>query len=159
MIFLLGQLFLMPSIRELADKSRQLPLRKISKQIISSRFDGEPLAMIGIRKPSLHFYSNQIVLYESNSRVGVVNLSERFQKDKRTFLFDKTNYNSQTFLVVIDDNSTKEKHWNKIDRQYLDKYGVYNLWRIKRNDLEYVASTLKEKGVLPNWQDEKFEKF
>ena len=158
-IFLLGQLFLMPSIRELADKSRQLPLRNISKQIISSRFDGEPLAMIGIRKPSLHFYSNQIVLYEPNSREGMVNLSERFQKDKRTFLFDKTNYNSQTFLVVIDDNSKKEKHWNNINRQYLDKYGVYNLWRIKRKDLEYVVSILKEKGVLPNWRDEKFEKF
>ena len=65
-IFLLtGQSFLMPPIRKLADNSRQLPLRNISKLILDIREGRETLAMIGIRKPSLHYYS--CLLYPSPS--------------------------------------------------------------------------------------------
>ena len=70
LLLLLGQTFLMPPIRKLGDISRQLPLRNISKQIINTRQGGETLAMIGIRKPSLHFYSKQIVFYESRNVEG-----------------------------------------------------------------------------------------
>ena len=68
-IFLLvGQSFLMSPIRKLADNSRQLPLRNISKLILDIRDGRETLAMIGIRKPSLHYYSRQIVFYEPNTK-------------------------------------------------------------------------------------------
>ena len=66
-LLLLGQAFLTPAIRKLGDTSRQLPLRNISKRILNSREKGETLAMIGIRKPSLHFYTKQIVFYESSA--------------------------------------------------------------------------------------------
>jgi len=67
-IFLLfGLSFLMSPIRKLADTSRQLPLRNISKLILDIREGKETLAMIGIRKPSLHYYSRQIVFYEPNT--------------------------------------------------------------------------------------------
>ena len=42
----------MSPIRKLADTSRQLPLRNISKLISDIREGNETLAMIGIRKPS-----------------------------------------------------------------------------------------------------------
>ncbi len=157
--FFSGQFLLMPSIRELADQLRQLPIRNISEKIIIERSLKEPLAMIGIRKPSLHFYSKQIVFYESSSRVGLVNLAERFNSGKRVSVLDEPNYESDSFLVVIDKYSKKEKHWNEIRHEKLGVYGIYSLLRVKRNDLNLYANKFKEVGIKPSWQIEKYEKF
>ena len=73
-LLLIGQSYLMLPIRKLADTSRQLPLRNISKLILDIREGRETLAMIGIRKPSLHYYSRQIVFYEPNTEEGLINL-------------------------------------------------------------------------------------
>ena len=157
--FFIGQFFLMPPIRKLADNLRQAPLRNISKKIINVRSKSEPIAMIGIRKPSLHFYSKQIVFYESSSVTGLVNLSERFNFGKRSNELDKPNYQSDSFLVVIDKYSKEEKHWININSQKLGDYGVYSLIRIKRKDLNSSAERLKKNGIKPTWRIEKYEKF
>ena len=157
--FLIGQFFLMPPIRELTDNLRQLPLRNISKRIINVRSKREPIAMIGIRKPSLHFYSKQIVFYESSSASGMVNLSERFSLERRSNKLDQPNYQSDSFLVVIDQYSKEENHWNDIDSQKLGTYGIYSLLRIKRRDLNFSAKKFKEVGIKSTWRTEKYEKF
>ena len=149
----------MPPIRKLGDISRQLPLRKISKQILNTRQGGETLAMIGIRKPSLHFYTRQIVFYESNSEEGLINLFERFNFDRRNNFQDKPNYDSEAFLVVIDQYSSKEKHWSNINHEKIGVYGIYNLWRIKKSDLNDQASNLLSYGLKPNWRNKQLEKF
>ena len=159
-IFLLfGQSFLMSPIRELADKSRQVPLRNISKLILKTRQGSETLAMIGIRKPSLHFYTKQIVFYESSAAVGVVNLFERFNFDRRINFQDKPNYDNESFLVVIDEYSSRKEHWSNINHQEFGVYGIYNLWRIKRSDLEAQAINLQSDGFESNWRNKKVEKF
>ena len=158
-IFFFGQFSLMPPIRKLADNLRQLPLRNISNRILNVRSKKEPIAMIGIRKPSLHFYSKQIVFYESSSPTGLVNLSERFNLAKRSNELDQPNYESDSFLVVIDKYSKKEKHWTNINSQKLGNYGIYSLLRIKRNDLNIYAKNFKTGGVEPTWRMKKFEKF
>ena len=157
--FFLGQFFLMPPIRKLADNLRQVPLRNISKRIIKIRTKKEPIAMIGIRKPSLHFYSKQIVFYESNSASGLVNLSERFNVGKRSNDLDQPNYQSDSFLVVIDKYSKEEKHWIEINSQKLGTYGIYSLLRIKRRDLNFSAKKFKEVGIKSTWRTKKYEKF
>ena len=157
--FLIGQFFLMPPLRKLADNLRQEPLRSISKKIINVRTKKEPIAMIGIRKPSLHFYSKQIVFYESSSASGLINLSERFNLGKRSNELDQPNYQSDSFLVVIDKYSKEEKHWNDINSQKLGTYGIYSLLRIKRRDLNFSAKKFKEVGIKPTWMIEKYEKF
>ena len=146
-------------IRTLADKSRQLPIRDISKQILNARKGRETLAMIGIRKPSLHFYSKQIVFYESSSEVGLVNLFERFNFDKRINFQDKPNYDNESFLVVIDEYSSKREHWSNINHQKLGVHGIYNLWRIKKSDLEALAINLQSDGFESNWRNRQVEKF
>ena len=159
-IFLLfGQSFLMSPIRKLADNSRQLPLRNISKLILNARQGNETLAMIGIRKPSLHFYTKQIVFYESSAEVGMVNLFERFNFDRRINFQDKPNYDNESFLVVIDEYSSKELHWSNINHQKLGVYGIYNLWRIKKRDLEGKAIYLQSNGFESNWRNKLVEKF
>ena len=158
-LFLFGQNFLMNPIRNITDNLRQAPLRQISQKIKYLRKSSEPLAMVGIRKPSLHFYSKQIVFYESNSRIGIINLSERFEKDKRNNLIDNPNYASDSFLVVIDRYSFDKSHWKNIKRQELGVYGIYNLIRVDRIELKKYASNFQKKGLKSDWNSEKFERF
>tara|TARA_Y100001978_G_scaffold198383_1_gene210767 strand:- start:76 stop:1047 length:972 start_codon:yes stop_codon:yes gene_type:complete len=158
-LFLAGQFFIMFPIRSITDNLRQAPLRNISHKIKDLRKSSEPLAMIGIRKPSLHFYSKQIVFYESNSQIGIINLSERFEKDKRNNLIDNPNYNSESFLVVIDKYSFDKPHWKNIKRQELGVFGIYNLIRVDRYDLNEYAANFQKRGLRSDWDKEKFEKF
>ena len=160
-LFLSGQFFIMLPVRKLADDLRQAPLREISQKIKNLRKSSEPLAMIGIRKPSLHFYSEQIVFYESNSPIGIINLSERFEIEKRSNIIDNPNYNSDSFLVVIDKYSYENRRspWKKIKRQELGVYGIYNLIRVKRIALEKYASSFRKRGLKPDWNIKKFERF
>ena len=158
-LFLFGQGILMPAIRELGDVSRQLPLRNISKQILNIREGGETLSMIGIRKPSLHFYTKQIVFYEGEGQEGLINLSERLNFERRSNYYDKPNYDYESFLVVIDKYSSKQEHWANIKHLKLGEYGIYNLWRIQKNDLNKYASYLMNKGFKASWKNKKVEKF
>ena len=134
-------------------------MRNISKRIINVRSKREPIAMIGIRKPSLHFYSKQIVFYESSSPSGLVNLSERFNDGKRSSDLDQPNYQSESFLVVIDKYSKEERHWNEINSEKLGNYGIYSLLRIKRRDLNFSANKFKEVGIDSTWRNKNYEKF
>ena len=159
-IFLLfGQSFLMSPIRKLADTSRQLPLRNISKLISDIREGKETLAMIGIRKPSLHYYSRQIVFYEPNTKEGLINLSDRLNTDRRENHEDQPDYEFNSLLVVIDEYSSRAKHWSNINHQKLGEYGIYNLWRIQKSDLNKYSQFLVNKGYKSDWKNRKVEKF
>jgi len=159
-IFLLfGQSFLMSPIRKLADTSRQLPLRNISKLISDIREGKETLAMIGIRKPSLHYYSRQIVFYEANTKEGLINLSDRLNTDRRENYEDQPDYEFNSLLVVIDEYSSRAKHWSNINHQKLGEYGIYNLWRIQKSDLNKYSEFLVNKGYKSDWKNRKVEKF
>jgi 4-amino-4-deoxy-L-arabinose transferase-like glycosyltransferase len=158
-LLLIGQSFLMSPIRKLADTSRQLPLRNISKLILDIREGKETLAMIGIRKPSLHYYSRQIVFYEPNTEEGLINLSERLNTDRRENYEDQPDYEYKSLLVVIDEFSSRRKQWSKINHQKLGKFGIYNLWRIQKNDLNKYSKFLVNSGYKSDWKDRKVEKF
>ena len=158
-LLVIGQHFLMTPIRKLADTSRQLPLRNISKLISDIREGNETLAMIGIRKPSLHFYSRQIVFYEPNTKEGLINLSERLDNDRRKNYEDQPNYEYRSLLVVIDEYSLREEHWSNINHQKLGEYGIYNLWRIQKSDLNKYSKFLVNSGYKSDWKNRKVEKF
>jgi len=158
-LLLIGQSYLMSPIRKLADTSRQLPLRNISKLILDIREGKETLAMIGIRKPSLHYYSRQIVFYEPNTEKGLINLSERLNTDRRKNYEDQPDYEYKSLLVVIDEYSSLEKHWSIINHQKLGKYGIYNLWRIQKSDLNKYSKFLVNSGYKSDWENRKVEKF
>ena len=158
-LFLIGHPFLMSPIRKLADKSRQLPLRNISKLILDKREGKETLAMIGIRKPSLHYYSRQIVFYEPNTKEGLINLSDRLNTDRRENYEDQPDYEYKSLLVVIDEYSSRRKQWSEINHQKLGKFGIYNLWRIQKSDLNRHSKFLVNNGYKSDWKNRKVEKF
>jgi len=158
-LLLIGQYFLMSPIRKLADTSRQLPLRNISKLILDTREGNETLAMIGIRKPSLHYYSRQIVFYEPNTQEGLINLTERLNNDRRKNYQDEPNYEYKSLLIVIDEYSSQEAHWSNINHEKLGQYGIYNLWRINKKDLDEYSEFLINSGYKSNWKNILVEKF
>tara|TARA_B100000508_G_scaffold2163_1_gene1688 strand:+ start:31 stop:1002 length:972 start_codon:yes stop_codon:yes gene_type:complete len=158
-VLIIGQYFLMSPIRKLADTSRQLPLRNISKLILDTREGKETLAMIGIRKPSLHYYSRQIVFYEPNTQEGLINLKERLNNDRRKNYQDEPDYQYKSLLIVIDDYSSQEEHWSNINHEKLGKYGIYNLWRINKKDLNEYSEFLINNGYKSNWKNRQVEKF
>ena len=149
----------MSPIRKLADTSRQLPIRNISKLILDIREGRETLAMIGIRKPSLHYYSRQIVFYEPNTKEGLINLSDRLNTDRRENYEDQPDYEYKSLLVVIDEYSTRRQQWSKINHQKLGKFGIYNLWRIQKSDLNKYSRFLVKSGYKSDWEYRKVEKF
>ena len=158
-VLFIGQYFLMSPIRKLADTSRQLPLRNISKLILDTREGKETLAMIGIRKPSLHYYSRQIVFYETNTQEGLINLTERLKTDRRKNYQDEPNYKYKSLLIVIDDYSSQEAHWSNINHEKLGQYGIYNLWRINKKDLDEYSEFLINSGYKSSWKNRQVEKF
>ncbi|WP_032513170.1 ArnT family glycosyltransferase, partial [Prochlorococcus marinus] len=154
-LLLIGQSFLMSPIRKVADNSRQLPLRNISKLISEIREGKETLAMIGIRKPSLHYYSRQIVFYEPNTKEGLINLTDRLNTDRRENYQDQPDYEYKSLLVVIDEYSSRQEHWSNINHQKLGEYGIYNLWRIQKSDLNKYSELLVNSGYKSDWENRK----
>ena len=131
----------------LADQHRQLSLRKASEAIVNIKKTNESIAMVGIKKPSVHFYTNSIILYESNTRNNVVNLSERLEKEKRIGWEGSQigkSEGSKTVLVLIDKYTSKLYHWKILDPIELDRFGIYNLWRVDRLKLNQVANLLRK---------------
>ena len=115
--------------------------------------------MIGIRKPSLHYYSRQIVFYEPNTEEGLINLSESLNIDRRENYEDQPDYEFNSLLVVIDEYSSRAKHWSNINHQKLGEYGIYNLWRIQKSDLNNYSEFLVSRGYKSDWKNRKVEKF
>jgi len=131
----------------IADQHRQLSLREASKVMINLKKKNESLAMVGIKKPSVHFYTNSVILYESNTINNVVNLSERLEFEKRIG-WEGTEIGrsdgSETVLVLIDDYTSNLSHWKILDPDELGTFGIYNLWRVDRLKLKRAANNFME---------------
>ena len=152
---------LLPMI-ELGDRVRQLPVRQVAGTVVSQRRPGEPVAMIGVLKPSLHFYTRQVVLYEGKSKSALVNLADRLSREQRQGfqgipLSDAGS--SDTVLVVIDERTAAREHWQGLAPEVLGRTGIYSLWRVDRSRLEQRAATLQTRGVDLTWRDPRPERY
>ena len=131
----------------LADVHRQLSLREASEVIVSLKKENESIAMVGIKKPTVHFYTNSIILYESNTINNVVNLSERLEFEKRIGWEGRQigkSPGSESVLVLIDTDTSELFHWKILNPIKLGRFGIYNLWRVDRSKLNEIANTLKK---------------
>ena len=48
---------------------------------------------------------------------------------------------------------------SNINHQILGKYGIYNLWRIKKSDLNKYSNEFFNNGYRSNWRSRVVEKF
>ncbi len=147
----------------LADFHRQYSLREASEVIVNLKKTNESIAMVGIKKPSVHFYTNSIILYESNSINNVVNLSERLAQEKRIgwegSVLGKIP-GSETVLVLIDNDTSELYHWKILNPIELGRFGIYNLWRVDRLKLDKVANTFKNDfNAISDWRNYNPERY
>ena len=118
--------------------------------------------MVGINKPSLHFYTNQIVKYESHDEVGLVNLSNRLRFEVREKWKDDgriSDNNYETLLIVIDKHTSNYKHWKDINKEELASFGIYKLWRLEKKDLEIKEQFYRSIGYDHDWREIKNERY
>jgi 4-amino-4-deoxy-L-arabinose transferase-like glycosyltransferase len=137
---------------QLGDSMRGLPVREIARQAVLQRQGQESLAMVGILKPSLHYYSRQVVIYEGIEPADLANLADRLQRERRRDLVPLPRALQPTVLVVIDQGTSRLPHWQGLQPTELARAGLYRLWRLDRSRLEQRAAELARRGISPTWQ-------
>ena len=157
----LFHLFVFLPVYEIGDRLRQLPLRQASYLLNKVQKENEPLAMVGIKKPSIHFYTGKIVLYESNDEVALTNLADRLSNERRNGWEGKPIHKGkslQTVLLVIDKATSQYSYWKNLNPEVLGGFGVYKIWRLNRDDLEKRSNQLISNGVKPDWKQPRPER-
>ncbi|MFM7465574.1 MAG: ArnT family glycosyltransferase [Cyanobium sp.] len=155
-LLLLGPLVLLP-LWQLGDQLRGSPIRDLAAVVVRERSHQEPLAMVGLRQPSLHYYSNATVIFEGRSPTALVNLADRLGSEQRPGLFPGRR--QPTLLLVIDQKTAEQPHWRDWQGMELARAGTYRLWRVDRAWLEGRAIDLQLRGVDPNWRNPRPERF
>jgi 4-amino-4-deoxy-L-arabinose transferase-like glycosyltransferase len=144
----------------LGDGVRQLPVRRIAADVLAQRRPREPLAMVGILKPSLHYYARQPVLFEGIAPAGLINLSDRLARERREGWRPSAPHPQATLLVVIDQRTAQLPYWWSLPHQQLATQGLYRLWRVPRAALARQAAALQQAGVPgPDWQQPRPERY
>jgi len=156
----------------LGDQLRGLPVRQMASAVARQSQGSEPLAMVGVMKPSLHYYSRQVVLYEGAGPVGLLNLNDRLAKEHRPGLAPSpapregtsgatpNTTPHETVLVVIDQGTAQQVGWQTLPHQELAAHGIYRLWRVERWHLDRRAVQLAAASALrPDWQKPRPERY
>ncbi|MFO8239147.1 MAG: glycosyltransferase family 39 protein [Prochlorococcaceae cyanobacterium] len=152
---------------QLGDQLRGEPVRRLAAAAVERQAAQrqaasgapEPLAMVGMLKPSLHFYGRQVVIYEGAEAAGLVNLAERLAGEVRRGQVPSRGSQQPHLLLVIDADTAAREHWRGLDPELLDQAGIYRLWRLGRQRLEQRAGELAAAGVRADWRDPRPERY
>jgi hypothetical protein len=116
--------------------------------------------MVGTLKPSLHYYTRQVVIFEGLKPFGLVNLADRLQREWRQGQRPSAATAGNTVLVVIDRDTSRLPYWQPVAHHTLAESGLYQLWRVDRLELARQARALQEQaGVTANWQEPRPERY
>jgi 4-amino-4-deoxy-L-arabinose transferase-like glycosyltransferase len=151
-LLLLVPLVLLP-VWQIGDQLRGAPIRQLAAIARAERSVAEPLAMVGLIKPSLHFYSQSTVLFEGRSPHALVNLTDRLRAESRPGLQPSSADRQPTLLLVIDVETANKPHWQTMEGEQLAQAGPYRLWRLDRLWLEQRARLLQQGGIVPTWRN------
>jgi 4-amino-4-deoxy-L-arabinose transferase-like glycosyltransferase len=135
----------------LGDQLRGAPVRAMAEAVRHQARPGEPVAMVGILKPSLHYYSRRVVLYEGTPPEGPINLSDRLQRERRAGQLPSSAAQQPTVMLVIDAATAALPHWQGLGTTELARSGLYRLWRVDRRRLEARAAELTRGGLNSTW--------
>ena len=146
----------------LGDRVRQLPVREAAATILRAQKPSEPIAMVGAMKPSLHFYTEQVVVYEGRSDSALVNLADRLSHEQRRGWVGHPIHGDEgapTVLIVIDSGTLKRPYWKGLDLEVLGEFGIYKVVRVDRVKLERRAAELQADGVTLTWKAPRPERY
>lgn len=151
-------LVLLPLV-ELGDQLRARPVRQLAALAADRVRPGEPLAMVGLLKPSLHYYSRRVVIFEGAEPSGCVNLADRLRRERRPGLAPRPARSGESVLLVIDAGTAALPHWRGLKPELLGLASPYALLRIDRTRLERRAADLHAAGVAPDWDRPRPERY
>lgn len=157
-LLLMVPLVLLP-MWQIGDQLRGAPIRDLAANVEAQRFERESLAMVGLRKPSLHFYSRATVIFEGRSATALINLADRLRHEVRPGLHPSDRQKQPTVLLVIDRDTALQPHWQGRIGKAIAKAGPYELWRLDRGWLEERARQLEAEGKRANWREPRPERF
>ena len=143
----------------LGDQLRGAPVRAMAEAVRRQARPNEPLAMVGILKPSLHYYSRRVVLYEGLAPEGPINLADRLGREHRAGLLPSSAAQQPTVLLVIDHTTAALPHWRGLGATELARSGLYHLWRVDRRRLEARAVELARGGGNATWWRSRPERY
>lgn len=144
---------------QIGDVLRGAPVREMAAALQRESLPGEPVAMVGILKPSLHYYGRRVILYEGNTPEGLVNLADRLRKERRRGQRPASPEAGSSVLTVIDQGTAELPFWRALKPQELGRSGLYRLWRLDRRRLEGRRRELEAEGVRADWQEPRPERY
>jgi hypothetical protein len=115
--------------------------------------------MVGLLKPSLHYYSRRTVLYEGRSPAALVNLVDRLEHESRPGLQPSRPQQQPQLLLVIDAETARRPHWQGLEGQLLAIAEPYRLLRLDRQRLEQRSRQLQAEGLKPTWRQPRPERY
>ncbi len=107
----------------LIDQARQLPLRELSAIITKVEQPGEPLVMIGFKKPSVVFYTQRTVEYIQLNRDALTEIKK----------ISVTQPQQPTLLILTQPKKLEAMGLQPNQYQNLGKSGTYQLIRISKS--------------------------
>jgi hypothetical protein len=143
----------------LGDQLRGQPVRRVAAAVQRLAGPGEAVAMVGVLKPSLHFYSHRVVIYEGIEPEGLVNLADRLRHEGRPGLHPAPVSEQPTALVVIDRRTATFPFWRGLKPTVLARDGIYTIWRLDRVLLEQRAAALRAAGHRLTWTRPRPERY
>lgn len=143
----------------LGDRLRGLPVRRMAAAVQRLAAPGEALTMVGVLKPSLHFYSHRVVIYEGIEPEGLVNLADRLRHEGRPGMHPAPASAQPTVLLLIDGRTADSPFWRGLQPTLLAQDGIYRLWRLDRGRLEQRAAALRAAGHPVTWTRPRPERY
>ncbi len=144
----------------LGDQQRHAPVRRIAAAVVDRRQGDEPLAMVGILKPSLHFYARQVVIFEGIQPSGPLNLNDRLARERRRGQEPSAPDGANSLLLVIDATTAELPQWRGLPHRLLQREGLYRLWRVQRRDLDqWSRNWARQSGSRSDWQEPRPERY
>ena len=144
----------------LGDQQRHAPVRRIAAAVVDRRQGDEPLAMVGILKPSLHFYARQVVIFEGIQPSGPLNLNDRLARERRRGQEPSAPDGANSLLLVIDATTAQLPQWRGLPHRLLQREGLYRLWRVQRRDLDqWSRNWARQSGSRSDWQEPRPERY
>jgi hypothetical protein len=144
---------------DVGDRLRGEPVRRMAAALQREGRPGEPVAMVGILKPSLHYYGRRVVIYEGVGVEGPMNLADRLRRERRVGLVPSSPEGQPTVLVVIDQTTSRSPYWRDLGATEIASAGLYRLWRLDRRRLEAEVARLRLRGYAPDWDKPRPERY
>lgn len=144
----------------LGDALRSQPMRTLALRAhalqVSSQSSGEPIAMLGLIRPSFHYYSRAPIAYEGTSAQALVDLSHRLRLEPRVHVPQQ----SWRILVAAPLQLEQHRHWAALLSPRVEQQGRFGLWWLDLRRLDRKAQLLQRRqGLKPTWQVPRPERF